>query len=331
MHNMSNKKPEILALLGATGIGKTDIAIEIANITNGEIISSDARQFYNYMTIGTAKPTKEQLASAKHHFIDFLGPDKYYSAGAFAKDALKVIENLTAQNKRIIIAGGSGFYLRALVDGLFEEPAKDENVKKALQKKAEVTGPEPLYRKLQNVDPESAEKIMPNDTQRIIRALEVLEVTGKTLSWYHKKKTKALDYPGRIIGLYRPREELYSRINLRVDIMLKQGLVEEVKKLLEMGYTPGMNALKTVGYIEVFDYLENRTGYEEMVELIKQHTRNYAKRQITWFRKETRIFWYRIQKNEDHRLAAEKINQFWLSRKNQKTSAEEFLSGYPQR
>lgn len=289
------KRKKVLFIVGPTAVGKTETAIELARKLDGEIISADSRQIYRYMDIGTAKPTPEQRRQVPHHFIDIKNPDEYYSAGEFSREARQKIHDLLNRGIQPIVVGGSGLYIRALVDGIFEPKVADPEVKERLTREARKKGIQHLHKRLSKIDPETAQRLPATDTQRIIRALEVYELTGKPFSEFLKHSPKPADFTAVFFGLTRERQKLYKRINERVDRMIEEGLVEEVKKLHSMGYGPHLNALRTVGYREVFEYLAGELSYDEMIELIKQHSRNYAKRQLTWFRKEKRIRWLNLE------------------------------------
>lgn len=298
----------ILLILGPTAVGKTGLSLALAEkFDNFEIVSADSRQVYKYMDIGTAKPTSEVLASVPHHFINVKYPDEYYSAGKFGREARQTIERLLNENKFPIVVGGSGLYIRALVDGFFEKQVFDQQVKAQLKNKIKTHGLEALYERLKQVDPISAEKLHPNDQHRIVRALEVYELTGVPLSKFQDQESIKADFEPIFIGLTRERKQLYQIIEDRVDAMLDQGLVDEVKKLNEMGYHSKLNSMQTVGYREVFEYLDQKIEFDEMVQLIKQRSRNYAKRQMTWFRKDERIKWFDMDQYPDLGKLCDKI------------------------
>ena len=290
------KQNRVLFIVGPTGIGKTALSIQLAKRMDGEIVSADSRQIYKYMTIGTAKPTREELAAVPHHFIDIKTPDEYYSAGQFGKEARICIAEIQKRQKQPIVAGGSGLYIRALIDGLFEPKIADEVVKTDLKKEAGENGLAALYDRLKISDPKTAAKLHPADSQRIMRALEVFEVTGEPFSNFVDIKPQPADLEPCMIGLTLERSELYKRIEKRVDAMLELGLLDEVQELQKSGYGADLNALQSVGYQEAFLYLDGKLSISEMAALIKQKTRNYAKRQMTWFRKDERIDWVDLGK-----------------------------------
>lgn len=303
-------KNKVLIIVGPTAVGKTGLSLDLAkNIKNVEIISADSRQVYKYMDIGTAKPASEVLASVPHHFIDTKYPDEYYSAGKFGREARQTIERLLNENKFPIVVGGSGLYIRALVDGFFEKQVFDQQVKAQLKNKIKSHGLEALYERLKQVDPISAEKLHPNDQHRIVRALEVYELTGVPLSKFQDQESIKAHFEPIFIGLTRERKHLYQIIEDRVEAMLDQGLVDEVKKLNEMGYHSKLNSMQTVGYREVYEYLDQKIEFNEMVQLIKQRSRNYAKRQMTWFRKDERIKWFDVDQYADLNMLYDEILQ----------------------
>jgi tRNA dimethylallyltransferase len=280
-----------LCIVGPTGVGKTETGIYAAEKLDGEIVSFDSRQMYKFMNIGTDKPPEEYLSRVTHHFIDVIDPKDRYNAGQFGKDARKTIDHLFESGKVPVLVGGSGLYLKAILQGFFDEKVRDLEIKKGLQEYVVKHGTEKLYRELSEIDPEFADKITVNDAQRIVRGIEVFRVTGKPLTAHWKESKVEIDYKSLIIGLSAPRELLYDNINSRVDKMIESGLIDEVKTLKKMGYDNTLNSMKTYGYREVFEYLDNNCTYDEMVESIKQRTRNFAKRQLTWFKKVENIKW----------------------------------------
>ncbi len=269
-------------IYGPTGVGKTELLVEVCEILGCEIISMDSRQIYRYMDIGTAKPSPEQRKRVFHHMIDILDPDGYYNAYLYRKDSLKILERLSEAGKRAVFVGGTGLYVDALVRGIFEGVPADENIRRELRE-LEKREPGMLRKMLEDVDPESAIRIHPNDLKRTIRALEVYMLTGKRIS--DLRKTARGDSRFRIIVLLRERKELYERINRRVDWMIENGLVEEVKRLLDMGYSKDLNSLRTIGYKETIDYLEGSYDFQHYVHILKRNTRHFARRQIIWSRR----------------------------------------------
>ena len=276
----------VITIQGPTAVGKSTLAFKLAEELQTEIISADSRKVYKLLNIGTAKPSPKKQERVKHHLIDIIFPNEEYSAGAFAKDAEKIIQNLNKQNKLPVVVGGTGFYIKSLLEGIFEAPRIPKEVRTKLWQTVQEKSSQYLYEYLKKVDPESAERANPNDLNRIIRALEIYEETGKTITQlWDEQVPKKKNIQSYNIFVTDDRIVLYERINKRVDKMIELGLVEEIKNLLEMGYNrddPGMN---TVGYKELFPYFSDEKKLEECVEEIKKNTRNYAKRQLTWFRK----------------------------------------------
>ena len=285
-------RKKILTILGLTASGKTKVSLEIADILKGEIVSADSRQIYRFMDIGTAKPGLEERKKIPHHLIDIVNPDEYFSAADYSTKAREAIKNILGRGKEPIVVGGAGLYLRALFKGIFKGPGKDEEVRSKLKERAEKFGIDSLYEKLDKKDPEAAKKIGPHNLVRIIRALEVYELTGKKISELQKEgEYPPEEYDFVKIGLELDREQLYQRIDQRVEQMIKAGLVAEVKSLKEKGYDLRFAPLRTFGYKEIFHYLDGNMSLDEAVQNIKLETRHYAKRQITWFKKEEGIFW----------------------------------------
>jgi len=282
---------QFLALVGPTASGKSHLGILLAERLNGEILSADSRQMYRYLNIGTAKPSAEELQKIPHHFIDILDPPQSYNAGEFGLQAREKISQLLLQQKQPILVGGSGLYVRAVIDGFFDGPGKNTEVREQLEREAKEYGNEAMLEKLRAVDPVSAATMTPTRLHRIIRALEVFQLTGKPISELHSEQESAPPFSVVQFGLEWNRKELYRRINERVEWMLNAGLIKEVEGLLEKGFDKTMNALNTVGYKEVFEYLDGKISYDEMKRLIQRNTRHYAKRQLTWFRADKRIVW----------------------------------------
>ena len=295
------KTRRILAIVGPTASGKTPLSLLVAEILNGEIVSADSRQFFKYLDIGTAKPTRADRKRVPHHFVDFLDPRQEYSAGLFGDDVRKVLKDLFDRGKVPILVGGSGLYIKSAIDGLFGGPGRDPEIRARLEEQLRTDGLEPLLNTLGKVDPIVLKKMKEITPRRVIRALEVFSIAGKPLSEYHSEQEKIPDFQAIQFGLKWERKELYSRINQRVDRMISDGLMDEVQKLVGMGYDRGLNALNTVGYKEVFDYLEGTVNRETMIELIKRNTRRFAKRQITWFKADKRI--HQTPMTETHDLA----------------------------
>lgn len=296
--NNINLHRKVLVIVGPTCSGKSTISIPIALELDGEIVSADSRQIYKYLDIGTAKPSNEDLKKVKHHFISELEPDEDFSAGEYSKRARERINNIFRRNKQPIVVGGSGLYIESLIDGIFESPPVDKDLRRSLYEKYHKEGIGPLFEYLKKIDPDSAQKMIPGNVRRIIRAIEVFEITGIPISQLQKKR-KPADFIPVQVALEWKRDRLYERINKRVEWMIENGLIDEVKKITDLGYSPELNSLQTVGYKEVIDYINNRVGYDEMVDLIKRNTRRYAKRQLTWFRHDARIKWFEVGENEE--------------------------------
>ncbi|MDQ3021757.1 MAG: tRNA (adenosine(37)-N6)-dimethylallyltransferase MiaA [Bacteroidota bacterium] len=288
---------KVLAIVGPTASGKTNLAIEAAAILNGEIISADSRQIYKHIPIATSHPAKEDTKKIKHYFINQLMPEEEFTAGQFGKKARLIIDDIFLRGKYPVIAGGSGLYIRSLIDGFFEEEIKSQEIKHELNEKLKLKGKEFLYDELKKIDKDAAKTMNAESTQRVIRALEVFYVSGKKISELQKEKIK-INFETIQIGLMLEREYLYDRINKRVGMMIEKGLTDEVRKLKDNGFHyMTYNSLNTVGVKEVFKYFEGEYDYDEMIRMIKQNTRRYAKRQMTWFRKDKRINW--ISVNEE--------------------------------
>jgi tRNA dimethylallyltransferase len=285
-------KPSLVIISGPTCVGKTDVAIALAEPLGGEIISADAMQVYRYMDIGTAKPTRQEQARVPHHLIDVVEPNELFSAALFKTMADAVIRDLHQKGRPIFVVGGTGLYIKALTRGLFPAQQQDGLIRKRLRGEAETLGLDALHQRLQEVDPAAAARIHPNDTYRIIRALEVHQVTGRPISHYQKVHG-FLDFRYTIlkIGLTPDRNILYDWINSRVDLMLASGLLEEVNWLLDQGYPSTLKSMRSIGYRHMTDYLRGRTPWDETVRLFKRDTRRYAKRQLTWFRADPEILW----------------------------------------
>ncbi len=289
---MSAIKSKIIIICGPTAAGKTSAAIEIARIFNGEIISADSRQIYRYMDIGTAKPTKEELAQVPHYLVDFIAPDQHFDARKFARMAHEIILKLIRRNQVPFIVGGTGLYIKSLIHGLFDDNFSDPSVRARLKTEATELGKNVLYERLKTVDPETAHRLHPNDTFRIVRALEVFEISGKPISsWHQKHRFSQNRYDALKIGIYLDRDILYKRIDRRVDIMISEGLVEEVRAILDRGYSPDLKSMKAIGYRHIIDYLFGNCTLEETIRNLKRDTRRYAKRQMTWFRADHEINW----------------------------------------
>lgn len=308
-----NKKIIIPVIIGPTASGKTAIAIKLALKINAEIISCDSRQVYKYMDIGTAKPTKLEQETVPHHLLDIITPDSSFSFADFANLAKKAIDQVINKGKIPLIVGGTGFYLDGLINGIPQFEI-DNNQAQILRQKLELKETTYLVNELIKLDIKAASKIKFNDRQRLIRAIIVSKLTGKPFSSFNDKKIKNNNYEYLIFGLTKPRNILYNDINRRVEEMIKLGLLDEVKSLLNMGYNQNMPGLKTIGYSECIDYLNGTFTFSEMLEKIKQHTRNYAKRQLTYFKKFTLFKW--LERNENKVSDDEILQTLVLNIKN---------------
>ena len=275
----------VITIEGATASGKSALAIALAEALNTEIISADSRQVYRYLDIGTAKVTKEEQKRVKHHLIDIINPDETYNAGAFVKDASLIIEKLHSEGKIPVICGGTGLYIKALLKGLFFLPPLPQEIRQNLKQRLKEEGLAALYAELKSLDPLFAEKISENDTQRILRGLEVAIGTGIPLSEHWQKQKSSCKYNAFRILIDIPRPELYQRINQRIEKMLAQGLLAEIENLFALGYDENSPGLNCLGYKEFLPYFKKEAGLDECILLAAQHQRNYAKRQVTWYRK----------------------------------------------
>jgi tRNA dimethylallyltransferase len=284
-------KPQVIVIVGPTASGKTKISIELAKKINGEIVSADSMQIYKDMNIGTAKPTTEEMQGITHYMIGVISPDKSFNLAMYKEMAEKCIEEILAKGKTPILVGGTGLYINTLLDGIeFLDFESDLNFRNQLIKKAETEGAEVLHKELEYIDKDAANKIDANNIRRVARALEIYHVTGKTKTELDRESKKEVKYNYKVYGIKLEREELYNRINLRVDKMIDQGLVNEVRELLDK-YVLSNTALQGLGYKEVIKYLDGTISYDEMTDILKQETRKYAKRQLTWFRRDKRINW----------------------------------------
>ena len=298
------QKPKVIVICGPTASGKTALSIELAKKINGEIISADSMQLYKDMNIGTAKVTLEEMDGIKHYLIDFLSPEERYNVSEYKKQAENCIEEILSKGKIPIIAGGTGLYIDSLIYGIeFQEEEFDKEYRETLNNIAVNEGLEKLYEEAVKIDPVAMKKISKNDQKRIIRVLEIFHKTGKTKTQQEIESRKnGIKYNYHVFAIDMERENLYDRINKRVDIMINNGLIEEVEGILEK-YNEFPTAMQGLGYKEVVEYLNNKISKEEMIEKIKKETRHYAKRQLTWFRKNKETVWLRgekpIQENID--------------------------------
>lgn len=298
---------KVICIVGPTCSGKTSLGILLAEKLNGEIISADSRQIYKYLNIGTAKPSKKKIKIVKHYFINELYPDDDFNVSKFEWEALKIIQEAFDKGIQPIVVGGSGLYLKALVDGIFDTVDTDEVYRKELIELKKKYGNEYLYEELKKVDHPSASAMSPSNWKRIIRALEVYHLTGQPIGVHQKKYERIINFNFVQYGLKWERENLYKNIENRVEQMIENGLVEEVRNILKKGYDKKLNSLNTVGYKEILSYFDNEITLDRAIELIKRNTRRFAKRQMTWFRKDERIKWFNVQNSGTLETIAKEI------------------------
>ena len=290
-------KPKVVVIVGPTASGKTAVSIELAKKINGEIISADSMQIYKYMDIGTAKPTLDEMQGIKHYMLDVVMPDETFNVAKYKSMAESAIEEILKKGKVPIMVGGTGLYINTLVDGIeFADVPGDEEYRNELIEKGYREGAMSIYKELEKVDSESAKKIDPNNIRRVARALEIYKVTGKTKTQLDIESRKEVKYDYRLFGMEWDRETLYNRIDLRVDKMIEAGLIDEVRNVTEK-FKISNTAVQGLGYKEVIEFLNGNISYEEMIEKLKLETRHYAKRQLTWFRRDKRIKWIKPDEN----------------------------------
>ncbi|HEX3030655.1 MAG TPA: tRNA (adenosine(37)-N6)-dimethylallyltransferase MiaA [Bacillota bacterium] len=303
--------PNVIIIVGPTAIGKTAVGIDIAKLNMGEVISADSMLVYRGMDIGTAKPAKDEMQGIPHHMIDLVNPDEEFTVAMFQARAEELIKEIAERGKAPVVVGGTGLYIRSLTETVsYSSFAVDWEYRKGLNDQANELGSGWLHSQLEKVDPVAAERIHPNDQRRIVRALEVYHFTGKPISYHWKQdqlNPATPKYHLKMYGLTLNRAKLYERINLRVDQMLTQGLVQEVSGLLDRGYSPELVSMKGLGYKEIAAYLRGVCSLEEAVETIKQSTRRFAKRQMTWFRREQNINWIDVEQYDNSTEIAKEI------------------------
>ncbi|KMQ50714.1 tRNA dimethylallyltransferase [Chitinispirillum alkaliphilum] len=282
------EKIKVPVILGPTAVGKSDLCLQLAQKFDYEIISCDSRQIYRHMDIGTAKVTPSEMREVRHWFINIINPDKPYSAHVFSQQAVEIIRQRSALGKKVLVCGGTGLYFYSLSDGLGAQDVADVSLRNSLQQRARSQGSGSLYEELRRCDPESSKKLHPNDLQRIVRALEVFYKTGKPLSVLQEKKNPPSDIDFLTCVVTSDREKLYQKINKRVDEMFSCGLFEEYRLLRALGYDENSPGMQCVGYRELFQVDRKEMSFSQGVEKIKQNTRKYAKRQLTWFRNKTK-------------------------------------------
>ncbi|UFU01113.1 tRNA (adenosine(37)-N6)-dimethylallyltransferase MiaA [Radiobacillus kanasensis] len=287
-------KQQVVVIVGPTAVGKTALSVEIAKAFQGEIISGDSMQIYKGMDIGTAKVTEEERQGIPHYLIDFKQPDESFSVAEFQNLVEHSILEISQKGKLPIIAGGTGLYIQAALYGYeFSETKRNDTYQKKIEKEIELQGTNAVYERLKKVDPIQAEKVHPNNTRRLVRALEVYDRTGQTMTENHEKQLEESKYEPILIGLEMERSRLYERINLRVDQMIEQGLMKEVEYFYTKGLTDSQS-MKAIGYKEFIPYFEGEQSEEKSIELLKRNSRRYAKRQMTWFKNKMNVDWYSI-------------------------------------
>jgi tRNA dimethylallyltransferase len=298
------KMHKAIVITGPTASGKTELSLQLAKELDTEIISADSRQVYKMMDICTAKPSKNELSSVKHHLVDVLNPDEDYSAGKFARDAKESMDRIVAQGKIPIICGGTLFYIKALFEGLFQEKSEGTNhdIRSELNNKFEQEGIEPLLEQLKEVDREMYDSIEKSNKQRVIRALEYFLTNGEKLSEAQKRQDEQLGYKPHYFAIDFPREELYQRINQRCEIMWNSGLIDEYKSIINAGYSDDLNSMNTVGYKETSKYLDGEWDKDKAIEEFKKNTRRFAKRQLTWLRGMENLHWLSHNMNTETKI-----------------------------
>ncbi len=305
---------KIIAIAGPTAVGKTKFAIEIAKAFDGEIVSCDSMQLYKYMDIGSAKPTKAELAQVPHHLVDIIDPRDDFSVAQYQKLAKDAIADIRSRNKLPVISGGTGLYLNSLIYEMdFSKAPGDCAYRRKLEQYADEEGGTALHEMLQAQDPEAAERIHPNNIKKIIRALERLHEGEENVKPFQQVQQETADYKVLLIGLTRDRAELYDRINRRVDILMQEGLLEEVHRLMQMGLTENNISMKAIGYKEILAYFNGRCSLETAIDNVKKNTRHYAKKQLTWFHRYDKINWYNISEYQNDETAVEGIKG-WLEK-----------------
>lgn len=309
------KKIPLIVVAGPTASGKTGLAIDIARKFDGEVVSADSMQIYKYMDIGTAKPTAEERAMCPHHLIDFVEPDEDFSVADYTKLAHEKIADIYARGKLPVMCGGTGLYINSVVNDVeFGEMTADEELREKLAEIGKREGGEKLIEILREFDPVSAERLHPNNMRRVIRAIEFYKLTKIPIS-EHQEMTKRIEsrYDPVMFCIDHDRQILYDRINLRVDLMIKDGLIDEVRRIMDMGYTKELNSMKGIGYKEIMDHLNGECTLDEAIENVKQGSRRYAKRQLTWFRRDERIIMLKPEtaSAEAERIIKEKISEYF--------------------
>ena len=304
-------KPKIVIVLGPTAVGKTELALAVAQRVNAEIVNADSQQVYRYLDIGTGKPSKPERERVRHHLIDVVNPDEDFNAARYRQLAAASIDEIHKRGAKVLVSGGTGLYLKALTGGLFSGPSQDTELRANLEREIAQIGLAALYDRLIAIDPGANTKIHPNDRQRIIRALEVYQSTGRPLSeWQNEHRFQEEAFQVLKIGLARARDELYDLISRRSESMIRAGLLDEVRGLMERGYELDLKPLRSVGYRQMGEVIEGIKGLPEAMAEMKQETRRLAKRQLTWFRSDPEIRWFHPEKQE--REIGESVQAFLL-------------------
>ncbi|MDR6124089.1 tRNA dimethylallyltransferase [Bacillus sp. SLBN-46] len=305
-----NAKQNVLVIIGPTAVGKTKLSIEMAKRYNGEIISGDSMQIYRGMDIGTAKITNEEIEDIPHHLIDIKEPFESFSVAEFQELVRAKIAEIAKKGKLPIIVGGTGLYIQSVIyDYQFSDVSGDEAYRLQLEERVKEIGNEALYQELKEIDPGSAAQIHPNNVRRVIRALEIYHLTGKTMQEYQSQQQPDLLYNTAIVGLTMDRDQLYERINLRVDMMMDEGLLPEVKALYQQGLRE-CQSIQAIGYKEIYEYLDGKVTLDEAVENLKQNSRRYAKRQLTWFRNKMKVEWFDVSNVNNFSKKIAEISQY---------------------
>ena len=307
---LKQQKGKLLVIIGPTAVGKTKLSIELAKRFNGEIISGDSMQVYKGMDIGTAKIKKQEMEGVPHYLLDIKEPDEPFSAAEFQKRANTCIEDIQNRGKLPIIVGGTGLYIQSVIyDYHFSEAPSDPLYREKLEKQVKEEGIEPVFEHLRSVDPESAKRIHPNNVRRVIRALEIFHCTGKTMSEQMNQQPTEMKYDTCIIGLTMDRDQLYKRIDQRVDGMVEEGLFDEVQSFYDRGLRD-CQSIQAIGYKEIYDYFEDRASIDEAIDSLKQNSRRYAKRQLTWFRNKMDVIWFNMTDIEGFTKKINEISGF---------------------